>query len=92
MKTHNSRNHTTLFRVVCTFVFILLFLTTVSSSYATENNIFTSLINQLNSFFFGTQVNSSATADQTTISPGDSLSICSPGIDPTPGPPPPPKP
>ena len=92
MKTNNFRSHTTLFRVACTFVFVLLLLTAVSSSYAAEDNVFTSLINQLNSFFFGAPVSSSTTSDQTTIAPGDATSTCSMGVDPTPDPPPPPPP
>ena len=89
MKTHNFRSHTILFRVVSTFVFILLLITTVSSSYAADDNVLVSLMNQLNSLLFGTQVSPSSTS---AIAPGDSTLYCAPGGDPSTDPPPPPKP
>ena len=89
MKYHTPRTHTTLFRVVSTIVFILLLFTTFNNGYATEDNLITNIISQLNSIIFGNQSNSLTTTNQSSA---DSLdTTCSTGTDPNPDIPPPPR-
>ena len=90
MENRNARKHTTLFRAVSTFVFILLLITSVSNSYAEKDDLLTNVINQLNSLLFGSSQNSSSSSSSNGGETGDST--CVPGHDPSTDPPPPPPP
>ena len=88
MKTTNNAKLPLFFRVVSTFIFALLFLTSVTISYAGEENLLTNILNQINSFFFGSsQVTSAATSNSSEPAPVDTTT--SNGNDPAPDPPPP---
>lgn len=77
-----------LFRAVSTFTFALLFLTSVTVSYAGEEDLLTSVLNQISSFFFGSsQTTSTTNSNSTEPAPVDTTT--SNGNDPAPDPPPP---
>ena len=90
MKIYSPHTHTMLFRMVSTFVFILVLMATLANGHLSQDYLLVNLIDQLNSKVFGTDTGSSWSANKGF---GQILSpTCLTGHDPSPDLPLPPPP